>query len=280
MKDSLREALAQIERHFRFSLAVGDAERKKVFALRYQVYCREFQFEREEDCPGGLETDAFDDNAVHCLLEHRSSGLVAGCVRMVLPAMDSSCTLDALPLERHCHQSLSHGSLHPGRLPRQSVCEISRLAVAGFFRRRQGEDKSLVGDIDSIVLSPAAMRTAPVMGLSLFLAATVMVGMAGRHHVFAMMERRLVRLLSRSGFGFHRVGEFVDYHGQRAAYYIDQTQVVAGMHQSMRDLYGSIEAQIHPYFVTLARDAGMGSCLTPRPERDGHARSSSLHKSA
>lgn len=254
MKEHLTDALMQVDRHFRFTLAVNRSDLQKAFALRYRVYCQEFGFEREEDCPGGLETDSFDSSSVHCLLEHRQSGEVAGCVRMVLPLMNSSDSLDVLPLERHCVESLSHRQLHPARLPRQSICEISRLAVSRVFRRRQGEGGSELGNIHGLVPSDEVLRTAPVIGLSLFLAATAMVGMAGRHHVFAMMEPRLVRLLSVSGFRFFRVGEFVDYHGQRAAYYTDQKQVVLAMQEALRGLYNSIQRQIHSRFVQLAAD--------------------------
>ncbi|MCK8515045.1 PEP-CTERM/exosortase system-associated acyltransferase [Methylonatrum kenyense] len=265
------DVLTQVDRHFRFTLALSRSDLQKAFALRYQVYCQEFRFEKEEDCCGGLETDCFDSSSVHCLLEHRGSGQVAGCVRMVLPVMDSSGSLDALPLERHCVESLSHRHLHPARLPRQSICEISRLAVSRVFRRRQGEGRSEMGNIHGLVPTDEMLRTAPVIGLSLFLAATAMVGMAGRHHVFAMMEPRLVRLLSVSGFRFFRVGEFVDYHGQRAAYYTDQRQVVLEMQEALRGIYHSIQQQIFPGFEQLAADAATASRLMLEPVAVGSA---------
>lgn len=40
------------EAYFDYSLARGD-EQEEIHRLRYDVYCREFGFEREEDCPGG-----------------------------------------------------------------------------------------------------------------------------------------------------------------------------------------------------------------------------------
>lgn len=249
------ETLTQFDRHFRFALATTEADRRKVFALRYQVYCREFRYEKEEDCPGGIETDHFDGQSLHCLLEHRESGRPAGCVRMVLPIMDSSGSLDSLPMERHCAESLEHRDLHPGLLPRQSVCEVSRLAVPEMFRRRSGEGRTQAGNTDGPVFAPEVVRTFPLIGMSLFLAATAMVGLASRHHVFAMMEPRLARLLSLSGFRFVRVGAFMDYHGHRAAYYIDQTQAVSDMQASLRGLYTSIQRQIGPQFAEFRTTA-------------------------
>ena len=116
---------------------------RQIHRLRYDVYCREFGFEREEDCPGGLERDAYDDHAVHCLIVHRDSGMGAGCIRVVVPP--ESTPNFQLPMERFCGFSLTDPILHPARRPRTRVAEVSRLAVHTQFRRRAGESQSPIG---------------------------------------------------------------------------------------------------------------------------------------
>jgi N-acyl amino acid synthase of PEP-CTERM/exosortase system len=43
----------------------------KAFALRYQVYCLERQFEDPSQQSAGLESDEFDRHSVHSLVFHR-----------------------------------------------------------------------------------------------------------------------------------------------------------------------------------------------------------------
>lgn len=229
---------------FVFQPARSLEQRERVFRLRYEVYCREFGYEREEDCPGGRETDAYDPAAEHCLLRHRETGIPAGCVRLVSPDDPFTEGGLALPVERACRGNLAHPRFHPERLPRDEICEISRLAVLSAFRRRRGEDKTPFGDPEGLVFSMEEIRAFPLLAVGLFLAATAMVGLTGRHHVFAMMEPRLARLLARSGLAFDQVGEVIEYHGQRAPFYIDQRVAERTMLKPLRELYGRIQADL------------------------------------
>lgn len=221
--------------YFSYSLVRGD-ERNEIHRLRYEVYCREFGFEKDEDCPGGLERDEFDDASWHGLLRHRGSGTAAGCVRVV-PA--DTGPEGGLPIEKHCRESFFHPKLRPDLLDRAHVCEVSRLAVHGVFRRRKGESKTPLGDVDGLDIPAEQYRTFPLMAVSLFMAATALTGLTEKHHVFAMMEPRLARLLGRSGLTFTQVGNVQDYHGLRAAFYIHRDDAVSGLQQSamLRHLY-------------------------------------------
>lgn len=228
--------------YFSYSLVTGE-ERQAVHRLRYDVYCREFGFERDEDCPGGMEQDEFDDVSWHGLLGHRSSGAAAGCVRVV-PA--DAGPDGVLPIEKHCGASFFHPELRPALMDRAHVCEVSRLAVHGVFRRRRGEGKTPLGDVDGLDIPAEQYRTFPLMAVSLFMAATALTGLTDRHHVFAMMEPRLARLLGRSGLIFTQVGDIQDYHGMRAAFYIHRDDAVRGLQQSaiLRHLYRRAREQL------------------------------------
>ena len=67
-----------------FGIEVADTEqlRRDAFRLRYRVYCEERKFERREDFPDRLESDRFDDGAVHAIVRHRETGIVVGAVRL------------------------------------------------------------------------------------------------------------------------------------------------------------------------------------------------------
>lgn len=224
-------------RYFELSEPRGVDALDTVFRLRYDVYCREFQFEREEDCPGGRESDEYDTGSWHCVMHHRASRFAAGCVRIVPVA--GSGEHHELPMEKHCRDSFYDIPERPDRLDRDTICEVSRLAVHGMFRRRQGEHKTPLGDVYSLQIPPHHARTFPLLALGLFMSATAMAMLHRKEHAFAMMEPALARILRRSGLPATQVGELQDYHGRRAAFHINQETALRGIEQSelLRDLY-------------------------------------------
>jgi N-acyl amino acid synthase of PEP-CTERM/exosortase system len=194
--------------------------RAQAYSLRYQVYCREFGFEREEDCPNQQERDDYDDQSIHCLLIHHPSGRTAGCVRLVLadPARPDA----PFPFEKHCGHVLDRSRVDPSTMARGQFGEISRLAVHSDFRRRLHEDESPLGMNDDMSTGHTERRQFPYIALGLYLAAASIGLLMGLHGVFAMMELRLARRLSHYGIRFVQVGQVMDYHGPRAPFYIDR----------------------------------------------------------
>ncbi|MCG5502074.1 PEP-CTERM/exosortase system-associated acyltransferase [Ectothiorhodospira lacustris] len=219
------------------------ALREQVFQIRYDVYCREFGYEKEEDCPGGMERDDYDAHSEHCLIMHRPSGQGAGCIRVVSPHEAES--IAQIPMERFCGQSLNHPELHPGLLPRSDLAEVSRLAVHTQFRRRQGESESPIGLAIAETITDEQRRTFPLLGLALFCAGTSLMGRLGREHAFVMMERRLARMLQSAGFPFVQVGEPMEYHGPRAAYHVTVQSVLDSMRKDIRELHDFVHESLN-----------------------------------
>ncbi|GAA0626278.1 PEP-CTERM/exosortase system-associated acyltransferase [Halomonas beimenensis] len=231
---------------FSFILAQDEETRRRIYRLRYDIYCEELGYEEPADPSRHLEQDEYDAHSIQCLIEHRQSGLAAGCMRLVLPEGPSDAGLPPLPLLQHCADSLNHDTLHPSRLRQEDVCEISRLAISPLFRRRSTDE-----EIEDIVktryaFTEAERQTFPLIVVGLFLATYSMLGLARRPHAFAMMEPRLPRLLRMSGFYFTRVGESIDFHGKRSAFYIDQRQVEKDMNRELLPLYRHIQAELTP----------------------------------
>ncbi|WP_168380989.1 PEP-CTERM/exosortase system-associated acyltransferase [Modicisalibacter radicis] len=231
---------------FRFRLATTTEARNRAYALRHSVFRRELDYQMREDPLQQLESDEYDEKSLIVLLEHPASGLAAGSMRLVYPCESSAPPLRQLPLEAHCLPSLTHPTLHPGRLPRDRICEISRLAVPHYFRRRSSREPSSADEPAPTdhVFSEADRATFPLIGVGLFLAATALVGLSGHYHVFAMMQSRLPRLLAIYGLRFTCVGEPIVFHGKRRAFYIDQRQAVVDLQPGLHDLYRHIENEL------------------------------------
>lgn len=235
-------ATPMLDNHFQayFEIVAANSQelREQIFRIRYDVYCREFGYETEESCPGGLEQDDYDLAAQHCLIVHRASGTGAGCVRLVTPPADDPKFL--LPMERYCGHSLTDPTWDPRRLPRASLAEVSRLAVHTQFRRRIGESDSPAGSSRFPTFSADQRRTFPLLSLALFYAGAALMELAGRQHAFVMVEPRLARRLQATGLPFVQVGETMEYHGKRAAYYVAVEQVLADIPAELKGLYGYV----------------------------------------
>jgi N-acyl amino acid synthase of PEP-CTERM/exosortase system len=213
----------------------------EVYRIRYEVYCRELAYEDASHFPDHRERDEFDPIARHCLLRHRSSGEFAGCVRLIAhSALDESARL---PFEKHCWQSLDPALMFDLRARGVRYGEISRLAVPARFRRRKGEQGNPIGTGDESG-QENDQRRSPHIALGLYMAAASVGLEAGLEGVFAMMEPRLARHLKRFGIEFQQAGGVMEYHGQRAAYYISREQLLEGLCPELEDLLFSIRSDL------------------------------------
>ena len=71
------------QKYFSVQLANTPELKRKVYNIRYHVYCKEFEYESIESCPDEMETDEYDDCSLHCLIIHNSTNIPAACVRLV-----------------------------------------------------------------------------------------------------------------------------------------------------------------------------------------------------
>ncbi len=230
--------------NFQFSLATSPDEKRRAFALRHEVFREELHYKLGENLSSPYENDRHDHHSILCLLTHKSSGIDAGCVRVVLTQSDDDVSPILLPLEESCGNSLHHPQLHPKNFSRNSICEVSRLAVRSCFRRIKHETSGLDDQNTQTISHNEKHQPSLLIGISLFLAATALVGLSGKQHVFAMMEPRFARLLKVSGLRFQQVGEMIDYHGPRAAFYIDQKKAENQLRSDLSSFYAYIKREL------------------------------------
>lgn len=213
---------------------VSDAEKlKEIYRLRYKVYCEEWGFERPGDHPYGIETDEFDKSAVHFVAKN-SEGNLVGTIRLILnsPA--------GFPVEKYCEININKHEL-----PRESLAEISRLAISKEYRRR-AEDRYVYGPDEErrsigrfnytgkIYHSESSRiyrraedrykevlqdrRKRPEAVISLYKAIYHESKRRQITHWYAVMTKGLYTLLRRLEINFQAIGDPVDYHGIRTPY--------------------------------------------------------------
>lgn len=204
-----------------FSLELADSETllAESFRLRYRVYVDEMKFERPEDCPGGLESDAFDSRSLTVLLRHNATRRYIGCVRVIVS--DPADKTRPFPFEIAAREQVENRSHLLHRTPRERIGEVSRLAVIQEFRRRKADHEQGLYSVPEMARYNRDLRRhkfPPALGL-IFAAAWLGIEV-GLEAVFVMMELRLARLLRSLGMSFRQVAEPVEYHGLRAPFEI------------------------------------------------------------
>lgn len=227
----------QFARIFRFQVAFDDADKKKAFALRKAVFIDEQGYHMATRAGGSLEVDEYDEVAAQCILVHRESGATAGCFRVVTPHSIAADTPHKLPVEQHGSQGIRHETLHPRAMPRDRICEASRLAIAAEFRHH-GNAKGA----DNTSMDPAYRLILP----GLFLAAYSLAELLGNNHLYAMMAPTLPRLLKKSGFNFIRLGDTIEFHGKRSVFYINRDLAGSGMQNTLAPLHRHILDELAP----------------------------------
>jgi N-acyl amino acid synthase of PEP-CTERM/exosortase system len=200
--------------------------------LRYQVYCIETNFEDPDENPGGLETDDADEHALHSILIHKPSSIIAGTVRLITP--EHGTPYHGLP-SRQISQKL--GNMTAPILPSHKTAEISRFSVSKEFRKRLGDGLYPANAKQTEEPSVLGRRALPSITLGLMRAIVEMTKDAQMTHVTAVVEPALVRLLQRLGIRFNRTGERVHYHGTRYPVYRDMTELLSEIYEQRPEIW-------------------------------------------
>ena len=224
-----------------FKIRFADTKelRQEAFKIRYGVYSSELGWEPENEQE--MESDECDDYAYHCLLEHRRTGVFAGCVRLIIPPTD--VPNKQLPFETNCLSSARKEVFDTSTLPRGSFGEISRLAVLASFRRREKE-KNVPYVLNNInpetIYSEEERRNFPNIAMGLYLGGIALASLCQHQGMVVMMEPRLNRRLKRFGLPFQQIGDETDYHGQRAMFYLAANNFHKDLTEQLEALYAII----------------------------------------
>lgn len=211
---------------------------EKVFRLRHQVYCEELGF--EPNCDSQLEQDVFDKNAIQCLLLHKPTQTYVGCVRLVLA--DSQAPELGFPFEQVCGHAVRWAFDQAGGTGRKQYGEISRLAITANFRRPRNFVTPPNGNPSKLdARDETARRLFPSIAVGLYLAVAAMGLSKGLDGVFAMMEPRLARQLSRFGIHCQPAGEAVEHRGTRVPYFISRHSLLDNLKLECRTLLSKIQ---------------------------------------
>ena len=112
------------DNHFEVFLADTKESKKINYSIRYQVYCEEMGFEKQDNFPLGQEFDNYDQHSAHFIVRHKLSRQWVGAMRLIFQNGQS------LPIEQYC--TLQE---RIGKSDINKSAEISRLCVVKEVRR-------------------------------------------------------------------------------------------------------------------------------------------------
>ena len=168
---------------------------------------------------------------------------------------------------RHRHRAIQHDValdrhlVDPSHLPRQTMGEVSRLAVVGQFRQRKGESETPASMNDSDFGGSGPRTRFPFIPVSLYLGAAAIALRCGVEHVFVLTEPRLASHFVRIGFDIRAVGRTIEHRGERVPSLLSSSKVVAGLRPLIRPMYQVIEQAVDAAFLAHPR----ASKLLPKP---------------
>jgi N-acyl amino acid synthase of PEP-CTERM/exosortase system len=221
----------------------------QVYRLRFQVYCEECQFIKEEEYPDDREQDKYDQYALHFVVEDNFE--VIGTMRLIL---DSS---EGFPLEERCGNELQFDKTS---VPRDKIAEISRLVISKDYRRRKDDglyytpefdEKSLLGNSNN------PFRRIRTMTFGMYRELYHESKRRGLTHWYALMEKSLWKLLDLNGFVFKPIGNEIDYYGMVTPYIGCIEEIERGFYEKYPQFFtkfflDGLETQFHPEFLSSA----------------------------
>ncbi len=219
-------------KEFSFSLALDQKSKERVYRLRHKVYCEELEYEPSNEIDK-MESDCFDSFSLHCLIEHRQSGLEAGGIRIIAPTAENQGV--SLPFEtRFSNLFLEEKSSLYG-LERENICEISRTAIPGIFRIPK-----YTADRAGHLFTAEQIKLFPFIRLGLFVSVVAMAEFKERMHGYAAMEHAMPRMLKNAGFNFYKISRDIDFNGKRAVYYNNRSETIAALPESILPIYNHL----------------------------------------
>ncbi|MCR4337860.1 MAG: PEP-CTERM/exosortase system-associated acyltransferase [Candidatus Omnitrophica bacterium] len=177
---------------------------EQIYRLRFDVYCKERQFIKEENYPDCLEKDSYDSQSIH-FAAIDSEGEAIGAMRLILPGQKK------LPVQLYCPDVNIDSQL----LRQRQCAEISRLVISPKLRKSKvpARYRSLQNTQEPKVRMSDFMRRSRLIALGLHQEIAEESKRRGIQEWYSLMEKSLWLLLRIHGFHFHCIGEEVDVFG-------------------------------------------------------------------
>lgn len=228
------------KQYFEIVPAYSEALKDEVFRIRHQVYCEELAFEPQR--PDRREIDEYDAQSLHLLIRSIQTEEFIGCTRLV--RMRPSDPYHPLPFEKTCANTIDRSIIDPAQLPRESIAEVSRLAVVARFRRRKEDKKNIPISLTDADFGTPEQPRFPYIPIGLYLGTVELARLNGIETLFVLTEERLASHFKKLGVNIQKIGGAVEHRGKRIPSMLSTTGIIDNMRMLMRPLYRVIAEEV------------------------------------
>lgn len=228
------------KQYFEILTAETDALKDQVYRIRHQVYCEELAFEAQR--PDRRESDAYDAQSLHLLIRSVQTGEFIGCTRIVLAR--ASDPYYPLPFEKACGATLDRSVVDPAQFPRNTIAEVSRLAVLSQYRKRKGDVKKSVLPVSESDFGTPEQPRFPYIPISLYFGSVELARLNNINTLFVLTEPRLASHFQKLGFNIQPIGAPVEHRGSRIPSMVITNNVTNDLKTLLRPLYHVIAAEV------------------------------------
>lgn len=200
--------------------------------IRYQVFCLDKGFEDPGAFSAAQETDAWDDQSAHFIVQDKSSRQWVAATRLVLPKPGRPLPVDSLNVfDRRILDD-----------PNTPVGEISRFCIIG--NRSQVEVNSQLepdpNSLEAWGIGSIGKKQQFEVTLGMIRAAGIYALKRGVNYCIMLITDAFARMLRTLGVTLRQAGPATEYRGMRTAYLVDMRESVVSMAKkssAVRDLF-------------------------------------------
>lgn len=209
-----------------FEVFLADTpESKQIhYNLRYQVYCDEMGFEDKALFPDEMESDEWDNHAVHFLVRHKVTGHWLGGLRLVYDHNE------AFPFEKltEPHQKIT-------QTDREVSVEMSRLCVIKEARRFSSKrfapyglpEQEISAETDTIRSLYNFKNQSRSIMWGLIRAAVEYSAFQNLDRWYFIIAPALAGFIRREGFAMQKIGDPCEFRGLRTPYQLAVDNILA-----------------------------------------------------
>jgi len=189
--------------------------------IRYQVFCLDKGFEDPSAFSTVHETDAWDDQSAHFIVQNTQTLQWVAATRIVLPKRGSPLPVDTLgAFDRHRLEN-----------PLQEVGEISRFCI---IPNKAREETNMLAELDPNSLEAwgiGAIGRSQQFEVTLGMIRTLIIFALKRDIINCVMliTDAFARLLRKLGVKLRQVGPVTEHRGMRTAYLVDMRESALSM---------------------------------------------------
>jgi N-acyl amino acid synthase of PEP-CTERM/exosortase system len=207
--------------------------------IRYQVFCLDKGFEDPGAFSTTQETDAWDDQSAHFVVQNKQTGEWVAATRIVLPKRGRPLPVDTL------------GALDRDRLPASHlrIGEISRFCIIP--NRTQSSDlvKVVPGENSLDAWGIGTIGRSQQFEVTLGMIRTIIIFALKRDlvHCVMLITDAFARLLRKLGVKLHQVGPVTEHRGMRTAYLVNMRESALSMSKKSSAVRDLLRRSKHAY---------------------------------